>query len=53
MLLGSIPLALGDAQGASLSQGLAGMDHPVTAGLFLHRRCGKLLSAYVIKRLKL
>lgn len=48
-----IPLALGDAQGASLSQGLAGMDHPVTAGLFLHRCCGKLLSAYVIKRLKL
>lgn len=50
---GASLLALGNAQGASLSQGLAGVDHPSTAGLFLYGCRGKLLLAYVIKRLEL
>lgn len=36
----------------SVPLSLAGMDHLITAGLFPHGCCGKLLSAYVIKRLK-
>lgn len=48
MLPGGFPLSLRHR----CPLGLAGMDHPLTAGLFPHGRCGKLLSAYVIKRLK-
>lgn len=48
MLPGGIP----SVSETSLSLGLAGMDHPVIHGFFPHGRCGKLLSACVIKRLK-
>lgn len=48
MLPGGIPAV----SETSVPLGLAGMDHLITAGLFPHGCCGKLLSAYVIKRLK-
>lgn len=48
MLPGGIPTV----SETSVPLGLAGVDHLITAGLFPHGRYGKLLSAYVIKRLK-
>lgn len=47
-----LPGGVSTVSETSVSLGLAGMDHPITAGLLPHGCCDKLLSAYVIKRLK-
>lgn len=47
-----LPRDISTVSKALVPLGLAGVDHPITDGLFPHGCCGKLLSACVIKRLK-